>query len=47
MPVKPWRILAYTALSERSRRLHDMPVAIERYREVYESLAAAVPENVP
>jgi len=35
------------ALSERSRRLHDMPVAIERYREVYESLAAAVPENVP
>ena len=38
-------ILAIDAhdLSERSRKIHDMPVAMAKYRQVYDSIAALGP----
>lgn len=33
------------ALRERSRAMHDMPVALRRYRQVYDSVATLVPEQ--
>ena len=33
------------ALRERSRRIHDMPVALAKYRQVYDSIATAKPER--
>jgi glycosyltransferase involved in cell wall biosynthesis len=33
-------------LRERSRKIHDMPVALEKYRQVYDSIAASNPERV-
>jgi glycosyltransferase involved in cell wall biosynthesis len=33
-------------LRERSRKIHDMPVALEKYQQVYDSIAASNPERV-
>ncbi len=33
-------------LRERSRKIHDMPVALAKYRQVYDSIAALAPGPV-
>jgi hypothetical protein len=33
-------------LRERSRNIHDMPVALAKYRQVYDSIAALDPGSV-